>query len=494
MRPSSRARSIGAYIIALVLGLTIPSLLFSAVMTYQWARSENARLQSLALQINDNVAARVQSFIEAEIGLLEALATSPHLDGGDFHRFHDQARAAIAAGGGVVVLSDPSGQQVANTRVPWGMPLPQAPDATAEKALATKAPQVSDLVMSSEAPTINLAVPVIRRGQAVLALTAVLPASRVGAAVENARVAAPFSASLVDRNGRIVARSIESSAYVGKPHPEFAQAGAPAGQWRGTNPQGLAVEGQYRWLPSGWLVTVGVDRAALRASLMRSAMLVGALGLVLLLIGAVAAGFVIPRVLRAQTALVSAASAIAKGSVVEVPRTGIREADEVGAALSSASRRLNEQASALLSANRDLEARIQERTAELERQTLLLRENEALYRLLAENTTDIIVRNRLDRTREYVSPASRHVLGYEPEELVGQTMTSIVHADDRETIDSEFRAVALGEKKRGSAIYRVRHKSGHWVCIEASFRLATSEQRNAPRCVGAAGPSGPAAG
>ncbi|MGH1572595.1 GAF domain-containing protein [Methylobacterium sp. P31] len=44
------------------------------------------------------------------------------------------------------------------------------------------------------------------------------------------------------------------------------------------------------------------------------------------------------------------------------------------------------------------------------------RESAAGYRLLADNTTDLIVRCDLDGTRRYVSPAARGLLGYEPDE------------------------------------------------------------------------------
>src|SRR5262249_17855015 len=40
------------------------------------------------------------------------------------------------------------------------------------------------------------------------------------------------------------------------------------------------------------------------------------------------------------------------------------------------------------------------------------------YRLLADNTTDLVMQIGADRKRLYVSPACRDMLGYEPEELI----------------------------------------------------------------------------
>lgn len=45
---------------------------------------------------------------------------------------------------------------------------------------------------------------------------------------------------------------------------------------------------------------------------------------------------------------------------------------------------------------------------------------EAQFRLLAETSTDTIVRGNLDGVRLYISPAVRELLGYEPEEMIGK--------------------------------------------------------------------------
>ncbi len=64
-----------------------------------------------------------------------------------------------------------------------------------------------------------------------------------------------------------------------------------------------------------------------------------------------------------------------------------------------------------------------------------LRASEEKFRLLAENSTDMISRHTPDGVYRYVSPACRTLLGYEPEELVGHSAFEFFYPDDREGID-----------------------------------------------------------
>ena len=101
------------------------------------------------------------------------------------------------------------------------------------------------------------------------------------------------------------------------------------------------------------------------------------------------------------------------------------------------------------------------------------------YRLLADNSTDIIVRLDLDFTRRYISPACRELLGYEPEELIGKQPTDLVHAEDRAILDGLHRQIAAGIE-RGGATYRVKHRDGRWIWIDVQLRLVRNGETGAP--------------
>lgn len=71
--------------------------------------------------------------------------------------------------------------------------------------------------------------------------------------------------------------------------------------------------------------------------------------------------------------------------------------------------------------------------ARAEENAARLSESEARYRILAENTADVIQRVDTDYVIRYASPSIRQ-LGYEPESLIGRPAISIVHPDQHEGI------------------------------------------------------------
>jgi diguanylate cyclase (GGDEF)-like protein/PAS domain S-box-containing protein len=106
--------------------------------------------------------------------------------------------------------------------------------------------------------------------------------------------------------------------------------------------------------------------------------------------------------------------------------------------------------------------------AERGRLAASLRLSEYNYRLLADNSRDLVVRIRADGHRLYVSPSSKDMLGWEPHELQ-EPRWELVHPDDRAMLAATL-ATLLSTGEATVVAYRVRHKKGHHVWIEASAR------------------------
>jgi diguanylate cyclase (GGDEF)-like protein/PAS domain S-box-containing protein len=118
---------------------------------------------------------------------------------------------------------------------------------------------------------------------------------------------------------------------------------------------------------------------------------------------------------------------------------------------------------------------VAERMAERDRAEAELRAAEQRHRLLADNSTDMILVFDPTGTVTYVSPASRELMGYEPEELVGRKPREFVHGEDKaEVIGARERVM-----EQGGAITvtsRIRHREGHYVWIEARVRRVIDPQ------------------
>ncbi|BAR47239.1 MULTISPECIES: ATP-binding protein [Methylobacterium] len=112
--------------------------------------------------------------------------------------------------------------------------------------------------------------------------------------------------------------------------------------------------------------------------------------------------------------------------------------------------------------HRDLEA-------EARRAAGMLSAGEARYRLLAENTSELIVLAHDDGRRSYVSPAVRRLLGYTPEEVVAMRLRDCVHREDLALLVTQARRLAAGEPQV-SVVCRARHRTGAWIWVEGAFR------------------------
>ena len=107
-------------------------------------------------------------------------------------------------------------------------------------------------------------------------------------------------------------------------------------------------------------------------------------------------------------------------------------------------------------------------------------ESESQYRLLADQSSDMVFQLDRNQVRRYVSPASREILGYEPHELVGVKPVSQVHPDDAERVAGVFRSLIDGTVERTSVTNRIQHRDGHWVWVEVEFRSLRDPQTGEP--------------
>ena len=84
-----------------------------------------------------------------------------------------------------------------------------------------------------------------------------------------------------------------------------------------------------------------------------------------------------------------------------------------------------------------------------------------IHRLVVEHALDLVSVVDEDGRVVYASPSHRRVLGYEPDDLVGQRWLDLAHPQDRETARS-----AMDARDDAQVVVRLRDSDGRWVLVE----------------------------
>jgi PAS domain S-box-containing protein len=111
----------------------------------------------------------------------------------------------------------------------------------------------------------------------------------------------------------------------------------------------------------------------------------------------------------------------------------------------------------------------QDVTAQKESENALVN-SEQKFRLLAENSEDIISVHAADGTIWYLSPSLTHVLGYEVEEVIGTAILDYVHPDDRHKFFKQEKDQSLHDQESLIIRYRIRKKDESYLWLETIIK------------------------
>lgn len=104
---------------------------------------------------------------------------------------------------------------------------------------------------------------------------------------------------------------------------------------------------------------------------------------------------------------------------------------------------------------------------------------EANFRLLAEQSSDMVTRIALDNRLLYVSPSSARITGWSAEDLLGTSALAGIHPDDMERVDQAIAALKNGEAEEARFVYRQRHRDKGEIWAEAALHVTLASDSGA---------------
>ncbi|MDB5999565.1 MAG: putative histidine kinase, hybrid, partial [Rhizobacter sp.] len=265
-------------------------------------RSMRETTRALALVVDREIARR-----EA---ILKTLATAPDLDREDFASFSRLAKSAAPSLDATIILSDLNGQQLVNSRIPAGQPLPKRVMFNQMREGGNlDGTLVSNLYESPMSRQFSFAVqvPVKRDGEVRFHLTLANHAAQLQPVWSDQRLPQAWIGAVVDKEGKLVARNRDVDRFLGRsasPDMVRSMAERPDGFIESTTLDGISTVSFFSRAPSsGWGVIIGVPRDEVMRSASRAVAVLLAVALVLLGGGLVAAAWVGRTVVRPVRAL-----------------------------------------------------------------------------------------------------------------------------------------------------------------------------------------------
>ncbi len=353
------------HLLWLVVIAMVPALLFSAALIYLSAQEREEALKADIEGAARLLAREVEAELQRTTVALEVLAVSNALVTDDLEQFHGLCRRALDThpDWANIVVAGADAQHLLNLMVPYGSPLPplSRPELFHETA-ERRAPVISNAIVGVLTHRLLTVVtlPVVRDDKVVYIL-AVAQEARNWETLLRARLPAGMHATLVDRNGTVIARTLENARFAGKAAPsvllkEVAR-NPEQGGVAGEALDGSIAHGAYRQVGlSGWTVAAFTPIEMLQGPPRRRYLQLG-VGFFVLIAGSLAVAWLLARRIAGSIRrLATSVRAVGRGHRPLRFDGRIREVREAGKALQDAAALLAERLEREKAARAGLEA------------------------------------------------------------------------------------------------------------------------------------------
>jgi signal transduction histidine kinase/CheY-like chemotaxis protein len=361
-----------SYLVLMAVVIIAPVIVFSGISLDKLLDAHRNTAHQNLMETARSTALAVDQELASAQSALRVLALSRSLQAGDFRTFHEHARIANIASTGWIILYDDKGDQVINTRVPYGAPLATTRDRMEIiQVLEDGKMRTSDLFVGQavQKPVVMLETPVTLASGKRYVLSQAFLASHFNRAMSGRGTPPSWLIGIFDRNGIIVARSHRADELVGKPiRPTMRQATLAAfeGKLRHKTSDGIDVYDVFTHSRiSGWSIAIGAPATEIEAEV-RQALFIWAGGLLIAIALAITLAMLIGRrLMRSIANAAESAVLLGNGQALKpLAGGGVIELNRLHAALQNAD--------GLLA--RERASRTQ---AEAEREMLLIREQHA---------------------------------------------------------------------------------------------------------------------
>ncbi|AZS20403.1 MULTISPECIES: sensor histidine kinase [unclassified Caulobacter] len=342
-----RANSVRGRLVLLTISLLVPALLSMGFLLARADRESRGQLYQQLVTTARALSGAVDRQAATGISVAETLATDQALINGDWAAFHARALRAMHNRSGWIVVADANGQQVLNTRVPYGSPLPRIkrmPDEA--RAYAAGRSKVSDLLEGPVAgkPVITVGTPITVQGQFYV-LSYVVDSASFTSVFRQQRVPDRWVATLLDNKRRVIARSRLNDKFTGALASKDMEENlrrSTEGVNKSVSLEGVPTMVAYTRSPqTGWTLVVAIPRDELASTVNRAVAVGTGVFLLLLGLGIWLALVYSGRINQDMRRLVHDASAIGRGEPLPpAPGDSLEEIAAVHDALRTASQEL----------------------------------------------------------------------------------------------------------------------------------------------------------
>ena len=253
----------------------IPLVVYAAGTTISSLKSQRAILEQNALEETRDVSALVDAQLSRQLDLVSFLALLPSLDNpSGLDSFAEILRRAQAVQPSWLsaFVADPDGNILVRTNTSGRTRVVDLE--SFRQVVDRRVPLIGSLAMGTSKHAVPVRAPVIRNGAVRAVVVVALRPDGIGEELRQADLSSQWTGTVVDGDGRIVARTHGDATAIGQEASTAAltaRAHASDGLYEGRLLEGIATISAFHVSPrTGYSVHIGIPRTVFRASLDRA--------------------------------------------------------------------------------------------------------------------------------------------------------------------------------------------------------------------------------